>query len=394
MKREEEKGKRADAREIRRRKRSFRVLCLAAVLLLQGGYASLTAFAATYKKTAADACKIPMAQRGYSGQSGVTYLNPGDVISIPGDEFYGSGEVTIDFYDKKEGGSGKTIYYYKVDDAYKDADGNFNITAPKYEELFEIDSVTGTPEIAKGEFREWQVTEIYLSSGKVYGIIFQAIPYTVKHTITYDVDATMGENPSDNPADFWEGKGAVVKDAVAYDGYAFLGWYEQKDTAEYDALLLENTVEKERTTDVVLQARFAGTHIYYQLDGGTNAQENPSTYQAAAGVGSFAAATRDGYTFEGWYDSDAYGTQITSIPAGTTGDVTLWARWSEIDDDDADDGSDNDGNGDAEQSAQLPVKDAVPETGDDGMSAFPVLLVCATAAAGLSVSAARRSRRF
>ena len=38
--------------------------------------------------------------------------------------------------------------------------------------------------------------------------------------------------------------------------------------------------------------------------------------------------TRDGYTFDGWYDNaELTGTAITEIPSGTTGNKEYWAKW-------------------------------------------------------------------
>ena len=70
-------------------------------------------------------------------------------------------------------------------------------------------------------------------------------------------------------------------------------------------------------------------NITYVLNGGTNASGNPSTYADNDGVSSFAAPTREHYTFGGWYDNEnCTGTPVTSIPAGSSGDKTLYAKWT------------------------------------------------------------------
>ena len=70
-------------------------------------------------------------------------------------------------------------------------------------------------------------------------------------------------------------------------------------------------------------------NITYVLNGGTNASGNPSTYANNVGVSSFAAPTREHYTFGGWYDNEnCTGTPVTSIPAGSLGDRTLYAKWT------------------------------------------------------------------
>ena len=68
--------------------------------------------------------------------------------------------------------------------------------------------------------------------------------------------------------------------------------------------------------------------ITYVLNGGTNAAGNPTTYADNVGVSSFANPTRTGYTFAGWYDNASFtGSPVTNIPAGSSGDKTLYAKW-------------------------------------------------------------------
>ena len=38
---------------------------------------------------------------------------------------------------------------------------------------------------------------------------------------------------------------------------------------------------------------------------------------------------RDNYLFEGWYDDETEGNFIQNIPSGSTGDITLWAHWTD-----------------------------------------------------------------
>ena len=74
------------------------------------------------------------------------------------------------------------------------------------------------------------------------------------------------------------------------------------------------------------------THsITYVLDGGSNASSNPSSYKEGEGVASFAAASKDGFTFEGWFDAPSTSknaAKITSISSTATTDYTLYAVWS------------------------------------------------------------------
>lgn len=64
--------------------------------------------------------------------------------------------------------------------------------------------------------------------------------------------------------------------------------------------------------------------ITYNLNGGTNSVDNPSTYTIEDEV-TLAAPTKTGYTFTGWTDSE--GNAVTSIAEGSTGAITLTANW-------------------------------------------------------------------
>lgn len=67
--------------------------------------------------------------------------------------------------------------------------------------------------------------------------------------------------------------------------------------------------------------------IYYILNGGTNSSYNPIYYNEK---NSFPLhdATREGYEFDGWYDSND--NRVSYIPEGSSGNITLTAHWSPI----------------------------------------------------------------
>ncbi len=68
--------------------------------------------------------------------------------------------------------------------------------------------------------------------------------------------------------------------------------------------------------------------ITYNLVGGINDEANPAKYTIETDTITLNDATKTGYTFQGWYDADTGGNQVTQIAAGSTGGKTLYARWS------------------------------------------------------------------
>lgn len=68
-------------------------------------------------------------------------------------------------------------------------------------------------------------------------------------------------------------------------------------------------------------------NITYNLAGGTNASTNPATYNIETETITLADATKTGYTFGGWYSDSGFTAAVTQIAKGSTGAVTLYAKW-------------------------------------------------------------------
>ena len=70
--------------------------------------------------------------------------------------------------------------------------------------------------------------------------------------------------------------------------------------------------------------------ITYKLKGGTNHSSNPKTYTEYSETIVLKKPTRTGYTFGGWYSDSTYKKKVTKISKGSTGDRTLYAKWTPI----------------------------------------------------------------
>ena len=106
--------------------------------------------------------------------------------------------------------------------------------------------------------------------------------------------------------------------------YTFAGWY--KDEALTQAYSLNSLP----STNVTLYAKWTPTEytITYVLNGGTNAKNNPAKYTVESNV-IFAAPTKTGYTFVGWFtDADFTSAVVEKIEAGTHGAITLYANYA------------------------------------------------------------------
>ena len=145
----------------------------------------------------------------------------------------------------------------------------------------------------------------------------------IVYDITYDLDG--GEN-GDNPATYTVVTPTITLADATKEGYTFGGWYSE-DT-------FENAVTEialGSTGDKTLYARFTAIeyNITYNLDGGTNGA-NPETYNIEDTPFALADASKDGFTFDGWFSDAEWATQVTEIAQGSTGAVTLYAKFTEI----------------------------------------------------------------
>ena len=113
-------------------------------------------------------------------------------------------------------------------------------------------------------------------------------------------------------------------EAPSRNGYRFSGWL----TEESEIFLFERIP----AYDITLTADWELIEytITYNLGGGVNDPSNPAFYTIEDETVTFAAPTRRGYTFRGWFADSGYTQQITEIPAGSYGVVDVEAKWEII----------------------------------------------------------------
>lgn len=105
-------------------------------------------------------------------------------------------------------------------------------------------------------------------------------------------------------------------------GYKFTGWYELNASHDFDFTATKITA------NLTIYAGWNAIDytITYNLDGGTNGS-NPATYKVTDEVITLMNPSKNGSTFRGWYSDPSLYTRVTSIAAGSTGKVELWAKW-------------------------------------------------------------------
>ncbi len=145
----------------------------------------------------------------------------------------------------------------------------------------------------------------------------------VTYSITYRLNG--GKNSPANPSTYKVTTASIALASPTRAGYRFQGWYADPGYANRIT-----AITKGSTGSKTLYAKWAVAQyaIAYILNGGTNSSRNPSAYAANSPTITLANPTRKGYAFGGWYTSSSYATRVTSIPMGSRGTRTLYAKWT------------------------------------------------------------------
>ena len=116
-----------------------------------------------------------------------------------------------------------------------------------------------------------------------------------------------------------EGTNAIPPTAPEREGYTFKGW-----SGSYEKIMADTTLTAEYTP-----TEYTITYVL-NVNGAINAESNPTKYTIESDKIVFADPTCEGYLFRGWYDNSRFnGEKITEIPKGSTGNLTLYAKWHE-----------------------------------------------------------------
>lgn len=143
--------------------------------------------------------------------------------------------------------------------------------------------------------------------------------WTLEHyQIVYHLDG--GTNDLDNPKTYTIESETITFKNATKAGYSFVGWYDYSFANEI------TSINKGSTEEVNLFAKWEAINykITYDLDGGDNNLDNPTLYTVEDEI-QLLTPTKTGYAFVGWYSNEEL---ISVIETGTTGDLTLKAKWT------------------------------------------------------------------
>lgn len=174
-----------------------------------------------------------------------------------------------------------------------------------------------------------KVTEI--TKGSTGNKTFYAKWTANQYTIRYDGNGATGGSMEDTVSCKYGTSYTLSANGYTKKGYKFAGWA----TSASGAVVYANQASVKNLTSTngkvkVLYAKWAlaSYKITYNLNGGKNNSENPTAYKMTTATITLKNPTRTGYTFQGWYSDSAYKTKVTQIAKGSTGNKTLYAKWT------------------------------------------------------------------
>lgn len=162
-------------------------------------------------------------------------------------------------------------------------------------------------------------TEVFVEQKVIPVIKGYSIKYNIANGDNYLMQKTIDN--SANPTEYFSNnESKILENLSAPDGYHFLGWF---DGAGDNALQVKE-IKKGSIGNIELFAHWEKIPytIYFKSDMVPVADRTYTTDQEVV----LSTPKMDKYTFVGWSDKD--GKVFSSIPVGTTGDITLYANWA------------------------------------------------------------------
>ena len=118
---------------------------------------------------------------------------------------------------------------------------------------------------------------------------------------------------------------------ITEPGYRLVGWFTDENCTVGNKYNFSTPL----TDNLTLYAKWevADYTISYEMNGGTNAAGNPTTYNINSDDIVLATPTKEGASFDGWfysYENDVFSNRATQISKGSSGNKTLYAKWTTL----------------------------------------------------------------
>ena len=159
---------------------------------------------------------------------------------------------------------------------------------------------------------------------------------------TYTITYAGGDGSTGGPMESHTGlcpgsSQQLTVNAFSKSGYNFSGWTANVDvkiggsTVPAGTLITGTPIIENVQSNITLTAQWAANTYTITYNGVKTGAENtnPTSYTVEDLPINLVAATHDQWRFDGWTDDNAGDADITTIPAGTTGNQSFTAHWTQ-----------------------------------------------------------------
>lgn len=157
----------------------------------------------------------------------------------------------------------------------------------------------------------------------------------LKYSATWDYNEGTKKADATYPTSFSYGQTIDLTELTpTRNGYRFTGWTVSHDGGSHNFTGEETAADlnEDVATDITITANWEIINytITYDLDGGTEGEPNPTTYNVNTEFFELNNPTKEGYIFVGWSGTDITNppTKYVYIQEGTTGDRSYKANWA------------------------------------------------------------------
>ena len=162
-------------------------------------------------------------------------------------------------------------------------------------------------------------------------VVLEAKWTPIKYTIKYNANGGKGSLSASKNVKY-DSLFTLKKNTFTKKGATFIGWTTNKEgtgTVYKDQGSVKNLRSTKGNITLYAKWKLAEYTITYNLNGGTNNANNPTKYTINSTI-NFAKPTKEGYFFQGWFTTPTFENNKPQIKSGSTGNITLYAKWAEL----------------------------------------------------------------
>ena len=193
------------------------------------------------------------------------------------------------------------------------------------------------PEVTRNDYKftGWRCenkNETYTQNGASFTMSEGGVELIAQWEInTYTVTFNYDDGTTDNSSQMYEA-GKIVDhpptDLLTKTGYTAGDWYIVGTDGTLSEEAFDFTQPIHQDYNLKLKWEPVEYTIAYENVEGATYTPAATSYTIENPTFALTEPNRRGYKFEGWYDAETDGNIVTEIAQGTTGNITLYARWS------------------------------------------------------------------